>query len=208
MRKRLRVFISYAHRDGSELAAWLLRELESLGFDVWLDRERLRGGDRWTNEIESALDRSDVVLALLSEGSFTSDTCRAEQGWALDSGKRVIPLRVQKNSRLPIRLYNRQYLEFSDPSAYKSSFQELLRSFGAHQRPSAPTAIPEPHYNNAPGLPDPFVERPELLTRLRDALFLEGPQRNIGLTALQGMGGIGKTVLAEALCDDRAVKCA
>jgi hypothetical protein len=83
-----RVFISYAHRDGGDLAVRLQPDLEGRGFDVWLDQQRLKGGDRWTNEIEQALDRAQVVLALLSDGSFTPDTCRAEQGWALDAGKR------------------------------------------------------------------------------------------------------------------------
>src|ERR1022692_1535736 len=99
-----RLFISYAHRDGGGLAARLLSDLQTLGFDVWLDRLRLKGGDLWTNEIEDALDRAQVVLALLSAGSFTSDTCRAEQGWSLDTGKCVIPLRVPSDCRVPIPL--------------------------------------------------------------------------------------------------------
>jgi len=87
----MRIFISYAHRDGVDLAVRLQRDLEARGFDAWLERKRLKAGDRWTKEIEAALDRAQVVLALLSDGSFDSDTCRAEQGWALEAGKRVIP---------------------------------------------------------------------------------------------------------------------
>jgi hypothetical protein len=71
-----------------ELAARLHRDLSALGSDVWLDRERFRGGDRWAREIETALDWCDVLVAFLSDGSFTSDPCRAEQGWAIDAGKR------------------------------------------------------------------------------------------------------------------------
>ena len=41
---------------------------------------------------------------------------------------------------------------------------------------------------------------------LRNALFQDAPSRNIALTALQGMGGIGKTVLAQALCHDEVVR--
>src|SRR4051812_20296322 len=108
-----RIFISYAHRDGSELAAQLYADLSALKFEVWMDQQRLNGGDRWTAEVEAALDGSDVVLALLSDGSFTSDTCRAEQGWALDTRKLVVPIRVQAASRVQLRLYNLQYLDFS-----------------------------------------------------------------------------------------------
>jgi len=99
------IFISYAHRDGGNLALRLNDDLKSFGFDVWLDKHRLKAGDRWTNEIENALDHAEVVLALLSEGSFASDTCRAEQNWALDAGKHVIPVKVQSNYRVQLRLH-------------------------------------------------------------------------------------------------------
>jgi hypothetical protein len=77
--KELRIFISHAHRDGKDLARRLQQSLESSGFHIWLDRQRLSGGSSWTTAIEVALDRSDVVLALLTSGSYTSDLCRAEQ---------------------------------------------------------------------------------------------------------------------------------
>src|ERR1022692_268353 len=200
-----RLFISYAHRDGGGLAARLLSDLQTLGFDVWLDRLRLKGGDLWTNEIEDALDRAQVVLALLSAGSFTSDTCRAEQGWSLDTGKCVIPVRVQSDCRVPIRLYTRQWIDFSDQANYAASLDQLQDSIAKRLGVVAQSDT-QPRYNNAPPLPDNFVDRPEILTDLRNALFQDAPNRNIALTALQGMGGIGKTVLAQALCHNEVVR--
>ena len=55
-------------------------------------------------------------------------------------------------------------------------------------------------------MPVNFVERPEALAALRDALITDDGGRHIALTALQGMGGIGKTVLAQALCHDEVVQ--
>ena len=196
-----RVFISYAHRDGAELAVRLDRDLKARGFDVWIDK-KLQGGDRWTNEIEAALDRAAVVIALLSDESFKSDICCAEQNWALDKGKCVIPVRVQSGCQVPLHLYTRHCLDFSDLTKYDQRFQELLRAMG---EPVAPAA-PQPHYNNAPPLPPNFVDRPEIVSKLRDALFEEAPHRDIALTALEGMGGIGKTVLAQALCQLEVVR--
>src|ERR1017187_1284944 len=179
-----RLFISYAHRDGGDLAERLQSDLHGLAFDVWLDRQRLKGGDLWTNEIEDALDRAEVVLALLSNGSFTSDTCRAEQSWSLDAGKCVIPVRVQRDSRVPLRLYTRQWIDFSDPANYAASLDQLQDSIAKRLGVIAPPAT-HPRYNNAPPLPDNFVDRPEILTALRNALFQDAPNRNIALTALR-----------------------
>ena len=203
--ERLRIFISYAHRDGGSLAARLERDLDSAGFDVWLDRNRLLGGDKWAREIEVAIDGCHAAVALLSAGSYESDICRAEQVRALDKGKLVIPVRVQRDCDLPLHLYVGHHIDFSEAADYDPAFQQLLDSIWQRRGVVAPPEA-RPPYNNAPALPDNFVERPEILARLRDALFEDARHRNIALTALEGMGGIGKTVLAAALCHDEVVR--
>jgi NB-ARC domain len=55
-------------------------------------------------------------------------------------------------------------------------------------------------------VPANFVDRPEALEALRNGLITDGESRHIALTALNGMGGIGKTVLAQALCQDEVVQ--
>src|ERR1022692_2294701 len=200
-----RLFISYAHRDGGGLAARLQRDLQAQGFDVWLDKHRLLGGDVWTKEIELAIDRCDVALALLSTGSYESDICRAEQQRSLAKRKPVIPVRVQRDCDVPLPLQTRQHIDFSRDSNYPASLHQLLTSIRKNLGVIAPPDT-QPRYNNAPPLPDNFVDRPEILTALRNALFQDAPNRNIALTALQGMGGIGKTVLAQALCHNEVVR--
>jgi hypothetical protein len=114
-------------------------------------------------------------------------------------------VRVQSDCRAPLRLYTRQWIDFSDPANYAASLDQLQDSIAKRLGVVAPPDTP-PRYNNAPPLPDNFVDRPEILTALRNALFQDAPNRNIALTALQGMGGIGKTVLAQALCQDEVVR--
>src|ERR1035437_9290823 len=87
-----RIFVSYARKDGAELALRLQKDLTAAGYDVWLDTKRIRGGESWTVEIEAAIDRADVVLALLTPGSYVSAICRCEQLRSLRKGKCVIPL--------------------------------------------------------------------------------------------------------------------
>src|SRR5271165_3650270 len=78
-----RVFISYARKDGAALAQRLQKDLNDQGFDPWLDTQRIQGGATWTDDIEIALDRADYVAALLTQGSYVSEICRAEQLRAL-----------------------------------------------------------------------------------------------------------------------------
>src|SRR5690349_12791232 len=88
----LSVFISYARKDGVDLALRLQADLTRSGFDAWLDTKRVVGGAVWSEEVEHAVDSHQVTLALLSPGSDTSEICRAEQLRALDKGNRVIPI--------------------------------------------------------------------------------------------------------------------
>src|SRR3954470_10472444 len=89
------VFISYARKDGAELANRLFGDLKREGFAVWLDTREIAGGTTWAKEIEEALDKADFVVALLTSASYASEICRAEQLRALRQGKCVIPLRAQ-----------------------------------------------------------------------------------------------------------------
>ena len=61
-------------------------------------------------------------------------------------------------------------------------------------------------YLTAPPRVANYLERTEALRALRDALFAEDHRQTIALTALAGMGGIGKTVLAKALTEDEVVQ--
>jgi hypothetical protein len=81
------LFISYAHADD---ASWILsferavrEELSRrLGVDVavWQDEQRLRVGDQWDAEIEAAITRSAVFIAVLSPSYQNSDWCTKERG--------------------------------------------------------------------------------------------------------------------------------
>lgn len=59
------VFLSYVHED-RETVARLVAELEALGFAVWLDRAQLGPGDRWKDEIRSAISQGAAFLACFS----------------------------------------------------------------------------------------------------------------------------------------------
>jgi WD40 repeat protein len=199
------VFISYAHKDGATLANRLEKDLSGNGFNAWLDTGRLQHGASWTKAIEEALDDAGAVLALLSPESFKSEICRAEQLRALRKGKCVIPILVQSGTDVPLHLEPRHYLDFSSKGDYAVSLGRLI----ADLRNGNGAVLPEKFrttYVTAPPLPVNFVDRTLEIQALRKVLLTDGGGHHVALMALEGMGGIGKTVLAQALCHDEVVQ--
>lgn len=65
VKRRLKVFLCHA-RDNATTVYTLYENLKRDGFDPWIDREDLTGGQEWEHEIHSALSTSDVVIICLS----------------------------------------------------------------------------------------------------------------------------------------------
>jgi NB-ARC domain/Putative serine esterase (DUF676) len=61
-------------------------------------------------------------------------------------------------------------------------------------------------YITVPPLPENCVERAGELGKLREAVTADRTSRSIIMIAVQGMGGLGKTILAQALCRDEVVQ--
>lgn len=130
-----RVFISYAREDASDLALQLRNDLVAAGHDPWLDLAEIAAGASWARDIEEAIERCDVALTLLSNGSYVSDICRGEQLRALRKEKRVIPLLVQPDADRPLHLEHLNYVDFSDPTRYRELLNDLLHYITTGQSP-------------------------------------------------------------------------
>ena len=204
----LRVFISYARKDGAALAQRLQKDLKEQGFDAWLDTQRIGGGAVWSTEIERAIDALQVMIALLSPAP-TSRKSAVPNSFALSTRASVsFPLLAVKGAERPTYLYARQYRDFTNDANYDVRLAELLADIRGDATATLPDTYRKTHvtYLTAPPRVANYLERPEALRALRDVLFAEDHRQPIALTALAGMGGIGKTVLAKALTDDEVVQ--
>ena len=194
----MRVFLSYARRDGAVAAARLHADLTARGFEVWQDIREITGGASWTREIEDGIDQADAVLALLTTGSYRPEICRAEQLRSLRKGKCVIPVLSQPGAHIPLHLEAKNYHDLS-------SIELLIEDIRGRKGVELKEEFRET-YVTAPPLPINYLERSDALDNLRNAVITDDSNRHIALTALKGMGGIGKTVLAQALCHDEVVQ--
>ena len=62
------VFVSYVRED-AVLVDQLRRDLERVGVEVWLDRERLEPGQRWRGAIHAAIQSGACFIACFSSAS-------------------------------------------------------------------------------------------------------------------------------------------
>jgi hypothetical protein len=111
---RPRVFISYASEDAPH-ARRLWEGLGQAGFDAWLDKERLEGGDRWDPAIEHEIRRSDYILVLQSRAlaakadSYVNKEIALARERALrvaDPYKCLIPLQIEPSEPLGPERYD------------------------------------------------------------------------------------------------------
>jgi hypothetical protein len=102
-----RVFVSYRSADGRDKATALARELaQPFGADrVFLDKDDLRGGSAWREEVQRTLGARPVLLLLLTPALLDAtddagrrriddedDPVRRELAAAFDAGAHVIPV--------------------------------------------------------------------------------------------------------------------
>ncbi len=67
--KMTKLFISYARNDMVKIHP-VTRELEELGFVVWMDVTRIKGGKNWGAEIVKAITECDYFLLFISSTSI------------------------------------------------------------------------------------------------------------------------------------------
>lgn len=88
------VFISYAQRDRL-WAEWLGDRLAKHGFRIWTDTTSVPIGASFIAELNKMIEKSDVLLAILSPSYFESAWCQQETAAAAASKVPIIPVLVE-----------------------------------------------------------------------------------------------------------------
>jgi hypothetical protein len=200
------VFISYARNDDESFVRRLHEDLAQQGFDVWFDRVSMPSRRlTFHQEIKDAIRGRDRLIYVAGPQATISEYVREEWQFALELDKPVIPiLRKGEYTDLPSELTLLPCDDFRDDTQYITQVAKLIDNL---QRPEPPLG----RLFGVPNLPPHFLGRPELLRRLKAALLVD-LQTPVVVTneshrlGMQGMGGIGKSVMATALARDREVR--
>lgn len=105
-----RIFLSYSHKDASEMAEWLYVRLSGCGYEVFLDHRSLTLGDSFLRAISNAVEQQDFVLVLLSKAALESEWVQKEIDMATVAERRIIPI-VLEDLEVPLHLKMIHYLE-------------------------------------------------------------------------------------------------
>jgi hypothetical protein len=151
--KQRRAFISYS-RTNKEFATKLAKGLRSAGYPVWFDQFDIPTGSRWDDEVEKALRECSIFMIILTSTSVASENVKDEIGYAIDHGKRILPVLLE-NCEVPLRLRRFQYVDFTTKSFEEGfeSAKELLKGLIDE------TSVPIPA--EAPLVDSPIESKPK-----------------------------------------------
>ena len=93
----MKIFLSYGHDEYENIAQRLKRDLEAEGYDIWIDKEGIKGTADWENAIENGISTSDWLVLLMTEHSVRrpDGVCLDEVSYARFLGKNIAPIMVQ-----------------------------------------------------------------------------------------------------------------
>jgi len=200
------IFVSYARDDDEPFVKRLYEDLTKRGFEVWWDREKMPSRAlTFLQEIRDAIDSADRLILVVGPKAVESDYVSAEWQYALNACKVVTPiLRLGDYDLLPGDLAKFHCPDFRPERPYDDALAELLRIL-AEPIPSLGAL------HDVPSLPPHFLPRPEAMAPLAETVLADVKRPTVitsakQTTALQGMGGVGKSVLAAAFaraCETR-----
>jgi TIR domain len=124
------IFISHATPEDNAFTLWLGARLTALGYQVFADVLRLKGGDDWERKLEDAIrNRAKRFLLVATPGSVQKQGVRNEINLAVETAKRIeeegfiIPLRLAAYAP-PLQIAHTQYLDFE--KGWARGLAELL----------------------------------------------------------------------------------
>src|SRR5215216_5805507 len=88
------LFISYSRKD-IEAARKLTEAFKGQDLDFWIDWEGIPPTVDWWKEVQRGIEEADIFLFLLSPDSAGSPVCKQEIEYAVENGKRLIPITIR-----------------------------------------------------------------------------------------------------------------
>lgn len=102
------IFLSYSRKD-ADLVDRLEMNLRRSGYNPWVDRSGLLGGQEWSAELRAALDLCAALVVVVSPAAMRSAAVAREYTYALGAGKPVLGALARTTRRIPPALAPRMH---------------------------------------------------------------------------------------------------
>lgn len=194
-----RIFLSYARSDGSQLAAKLRERLNAEALSLWQDLTSMEGGRDWWEQIRRAIEHVDHLILVITPNAIKSEYVGKEWRYARQKGVCVIPVFEGDEpnfTALPQRwMRDTHFINVGIAEQWNVLVNQLKRRCEVRRVPFM-----------AEDLPGDYVERRQEISELKALLLDDHTTGPVGIVAVKGGGGYGKTTLAKALCHDEEIQ--
>jgi hypothetical protein len=124
------LFISHASPEDNAFTLWLGAKLTALGYEVFADVLRLRGGDDWERILENAIRAKAAKVLLVAtphgvqkQGVRNEITIATQTAKKIGDSEFIVPLRLAPFDA-PLQIAHAQYIDFS--KGWAQGLSELL----------------------------------------------------------------------------------
>lgn len=181
--------------------AKLRDDLIARGFEVWWDRRSLpsRGVD-FDKEIAAAIEQSHRLILIVGPAALESPYVAMEWQHALSRCIVVNPLLRLGTYPVPLEALSKlDTPDFRDDAQYAAKLDRFIEQLVEKPKPlGALTNIKAPEVWH--------IKRHAPLTAAIAAITGSGKDNTVAISAINGLGGVGKSVLAAAVAHDCAVR--
>ena len=125
MSEKSRVFISYSRAD-TRVTTALAKDLHAAGIDIWMDKDDISVGERWSTAIQSALEGAHAMVLILSPDSMASRNVEDEFTYFMDNNKPIVPVMVRP-CKLHFQLHRLQWIDFTEGN-HDTTYAQLIRA--------------------------------------------------------------------------------
>lgn len=132
----MKVFISHNSND-KPFVRKLANHLSQHGIDSWIDEAEIHHGESLIHKIADAIQKLDIILAIISKNSVDSAWVKKELSLAMTKEIHIghivlIPVVIDKCD-IPFFLRDKLYADFTNTNGIEACIKKLISSIRYHQ---------------------------------------------------------------------------
>jgi TIR domain len=178
-------FLSYSRSD-ERFALQLAKDLRARGIAMWIDQLDIRPSEHWDRAVERAVRSCHGLVVVLSPRSAESDNVADEISFAIDSGKSVLPVMIERCT-MPLRITRMQVIDATGD--YNRALERCVNELAKDDDPT-------PHVPEVPARMSAPIDAQALTTAKERLATIVGPIAGVLVNRAAARAGSVKELYA------------